>query len=54
MKVRLLAIPSKAAPLVNPDKPAHAEKVIRQEITQALAEIASCKVQLAPPAKNKD
>ena len=44
MKARLVAIPSKTAPLISPDAPARTEKIIREQIYEALDELSRVKV----------
>ncbi len=44
MKARLVAIPSKTAPLISPDAPAPTEKIIREQIYEALEELSRVKV----------
>ena len=44
MKARLVAIPSKTAPLISPEAPARTEKIIREQIYEALDELSRVKV----------
>ena len=44
MKARLVAIPSKTAPLISPEAPARTEKIIREQIYEALEELSRVKV----------
>ena len=50
MKIRLEAIPTRTAILVNPEKPAKAEKIISGQIRAALEDLAQVQVFPAPGA----